>query len=374
MGLGGLYNNITTPFLVKQMQKFYQGKKVLITGHTGFKGAWLTEVLLSWGAEVVGVALAPITEPNLFSLLGQQKKISNYVCDIRDTANLRQIIVNEKPEIVFHLAAQPLVRRSYEEPLLTISTNAAGTASLLEAVRQAQTVKSVVVITTDKVYKDQNWVYPYREIDALGGYDPYSASKAAADIIAQSYIQSFFNPKDYQDKHNTLVTIARAGNVIGGGDWSADRLIPDIIRSVYEKNAPVLLRYPKAVRPWEHVLEPLSGYLALAERLYNGEVNMVGAWNFGPLADSFASVESVTRKILANLGRGSVLIDPEPNRHEMHLLRLDISKATMELGWKPTLSYKETIEQTALWYKEYYEQGNIEAFTNRQIKSFFNII
>ena len=356
------------------MKEFYQGKKVLITGHTGFKGAWLTEVLLSWGAEVMGVALAPITNPNLFSLLGQQKKISNYFCDIRDNANLKQIIVNEKPEIVFHLAAQPLVRRSYEEPLLTISTNAAGTASLIEAVRQAQTVKAVVVITTDKVYKDQNWVYPYREIDALGGYDPYSASKAAADIITQSYIQSFFNPKDYQDKHNTLVTIARAGNVIGGGDWSADRLIPDIIRSVYEKNSPVLLRYPKAVRPWEHVLEPLNGYLQLAQRLYNGEVNIVGVWNFGPLADSFASVESVTRKILANLARGSVLIDPEPTLHEMHLLRLDISKATMELGWKPTLSYKETIEQTAQWYKEYYEQGKVDAITSSQIKSFFNII
>jgi CDP-glucose 4,6-dehydratase len=353
------------------MKDFYRNKKVLITGHTGFKGSWLTEILLQWGAEVVGVALSPLETPNLFSLLGHQRKIENYYCDIRDTANFRQILLLEQPEIVFHLAAQPLVRRSYDEPLLTISTNATGTASVLDAIKDVATIKSVVVITTDKVYKNQDWVYPYREIDELGGYDPYSASKAAADIITQSYIQSFFNPKDYKEKHHTLIAIARAGNIIGGGDWAVDRLIPDIMRSVYEKNVPVLLRYPKAVRPWEHVLEPLSGYLMLGQRLYTGHTETVGAWNFGPLSESFVNVETVTRTILTSIGRGSVMIDSQPTSHETHLLRLDISKAMTELGWQPTLTYTQSINDTAMWYKEYYEQGDIQALTNRQINSFF---
>ncbi|HMO77678.1 MAG TPA: CDP-glucose 4,6-dehydratase [Candidatus Paceibacterota bacterium] len=356
------------------MNHFYSGKKVLITGHTGFKGAWLTQVLLGWGAEVVGVSLAPSTTPNLFTLLGHQHQITNYYCDIRDTADVLKIIDSNKPEILFHLAAQPLVRRSYEDPLLTISTNATGTASVLDAIKQAGTVKSVVVITTDKVYKDQDWVYPYREIDMLGGYDPYSASKAAADIITQSYIQSFFNPKDYGVTHNTLVAIARAGNVIGGGDWAKDRLIPDIMRAVYEKNIPVLLRYPKAIRPWEHVLESLSGYLMLAQRIYLGQKNLVGAWNFGPLSESFVSVESVTKTILSNLRRGSVIIDPNPNAHETNLLRLDISKVSTQLGWSPTLNYKETIDYTASWYKEYYENRDVSVITKEQINTFFKNI
>ncbi len=355
------------------MKDFYRGKRVLITGHTGFKGSWLTEILLQWEAEVVGVALAPAANPNLFTLLGHQRKIASYFCDIRDTANFKQILIQEQPEIVFHLAAQPLVRRSYDEPLLTFSTNATGTASVLDAIKQVNTVKAVVVVTTDKVYKDQDWVYPYREIDMLGGYDPYSASKAAADIIAQSYMQSFFNPKDYKIKHDTLVAIARAGNVIGGGDWSVDRLIPEIMRSVYEKSVPVLLRYPKAVRPWEHVLEPLSGYLLLGQRLFAGQTRCAEAWNFGPLSESFESVESVTRTMLEHIGRGSVLIEPQPDLHETHLLRLDVSKAITELGWQPTLTYKQTINDTALWYKEYYERGDVKAITSSQIKSFFNI-
>jgi CDP-glucose 4,6-dehydratase len=359
--------------MTNDMNKFFGGKKILITGHSGFKGSWLTQVLLNWEADITGIALSPNTRPSLFTILDIEKKVRNYFTDIRDFENIKNIFQKEKPEIVFHLAAQPIVRDSYDDPLKTHSTNAIGTANILEAVREIGCAKSVVVITTDKVYENKESAYPYKEDDALGGYDPYSASKAAADIIANSYIRSFFNPKDFGTKHNTLVAIARAGNVIGGGDWANHRLVPDIVRSVYEKKETIAIRSPQAVRPWEHVLEPLAGYLALAEKLYNGEKNISGAWNFGPDEESFVSVEKLVFEGIRILDKGSFEIQPDDSKHEANLLMLDTGKAKTILDWHPKLNFEKNIEFTFEWYKNYYEKiKDPKKFTNEQINSFFN--
>ena len=355
------------------MNKFYTNKKVLITGHTGFKGAWLTQILLNWGAEVVGVSLRPTTNPNLFSLLDLENKVRNYYVDIRNLDEVKKIFVQEKPEIVFHLAAQPIVRLSYDEPLDTFSTNVMGTANVLQVIKDVGFVKSVVVITTDKVYKDSGCEFPYKENDPLGGYDPYSASKAAADTVTQSYIQSFFNPKDYGIKHNTLVTIARSGNVIGGGDWAPSRLVPDIVRSVYDRNEPVLIRMPKAIRPWEHVLEPLSGYLQLGMKTYEEEHHLSDMWNFGPHDESFVCVEDIAQKAVFILGKGEVVVQHDDSKHETSILKLDITKAKTILGWSPTLNFEQNLDYTFSWYRNYYERGeDIVAFTDKQITNFFD--
>lgn len=354
------------------MKGFYNKKKVLITGHTGFKGAWLTQILLTWGADVVGVSLPPNTEPNLFSILGLEKKIKNYFSDIQDLEKMREIFKAEKPEIVFHLAAQPIVRTSYDDPIGTFSTNVMGTAHILEVIKEIGCVKSVIIITTDKVYENKEWHYAYRENDALGGHDPYSSSKAAADIVANSYIQSFFNPNDFGVKHNTLVAIARAGNVIGGGDWAEYRLIPDVIKAIYHTDTHVEIRNPESVRPWQHVLEPLSGYLMLAQELHQKKVLMSGAWNFGPNNDSFVSVRALAEGAKEILGKGEYVISPDTTKHEATLLKLDINKAIALLGWKPTLSFKQTLDLTFTWYKNYYEKSeDVVVFTNQQINTFF---
>lgn len=354
------------------MKEFYKNKKVLVTGHTGFKGSWLTQILLNWGADVVGVSLKPNTNPSLFNVLGIEKGIKNYFADVRDLDGLRKIFIDEKPEIVFHLAAQPIVRVSYDDPIGTISSNVMGTSNVLQCIKELGTVKSVVVITTDKVYEDKDWVYPYRENDSLGGYDPYSASKAAADIVTQSYLKSFFNPKDFKTKHNTLICIVRAGNVIGGGDWAPYRLVPDIIRSIYEKKESVEIRAPYAVRPWEHVLEPLSGYLKLGKNLYGGDVSFCSAWNFGPNDESFMCVEDLTKKAVEILGEGSVLIKPDNSKHETNILKLDVTKSKTLLKWHPTLNFEQNLEYTFSWYKNYYEKKeDVVEFTNKQINKFF---
>jgi CDP-glucose 4,6-dehydratase len=354
------------------MKGFYNKKKVLITGHTGFKGAWLTQILLTWGADVVGVSLPPNTEPNLFSILGLEKKIKNYFSDIQDLEKMRAIFKAEKPEIVFHLAAQPIVRTSYDDPIGTFSTNVMGTAHILEVIKEVGCVKSVIIITTDKVYENKEWHYAYRENDPLGGHDPYSSSKAAADIVANSYIQSFFNPNDFGVKHNTLVAIARAGNVIGGGDWAEYRLIPDVIKAIYHTDTHVEIRNPESVRPWQHVLEPLSGYLMLAQELHQKKVLMSGAWNFGPNNDSFVSVRALAEGAKEILGKGEYVISPDTTKHEATLLKLDINKAIALLGWKPTLSFKQTLDLTFTWYKNYYEKSeDVVVFTNQQINTFF---
>lgn len=354
------------------MNDFFRGKKVLITGHTGFKGSWLTQILLRFGADVVGVSLVPEDKNGLFSILGLEGKIKNYFSDIRDFDGLKRIVSSERPEIVFHLAAQALVRESYDDPLTTYSTNVLGTANVMQALHEVGCARSVVVITTDKVYKNLEWIYPYRENDALGGYDPYSASKAAADIVTQSYIQSFFNPEAFGKKHQTLVAVARAGNVIGGGDWGKYRLVPDIMRSIMEKGEKLIMRNPHAIRPWEHVLEPLSGYLTLSQRLYEGKTVFSDTWNFGPNDESFVEVEAVVKQILTHLGKGEYEVQEDHSKHEANILKLDTTKAKSLLGWRPRLDFNENIEFTAAWYKNFYQKREDPIlFTNRQIDLFF---
>lgn len=354
------------------MKNFYKNKKILITGHTGFKGAWLTQTLINWGAQVVGVALPPATKPSLFESLGLEKQITHYTADICNLDRMKSIFEDEKPEIVFHLAAQAIVRTSYDDPVETFSVNCMGSANVLEAIRMTPSVKAAVIITTDKVYENKEWHYAYRENDPLGGYDPYSASKAAADIITQSFLQSFFNPQDFGRRHGTLVAIARAGNVIGGGDWADYRLIPDVIRATYHAGKEVMIRNPHSIRPWQHVLEPLAGYLMLGKRLYDGETAFAQAWNFGPHNDSFMSVEEVLKESKKNISNISYNIVPDPSKHEAALLKLDINKAVHMLGWRPTMGFPETIKATLLWYGAYYEKPeDIVEFTNTQINNFF---
>lgn len=355
------------------MEEFFKNKKILITGHSGFKGSWLSQILINLGADLVGVSLAPNTKPSLFEILGLEDVVKNYFVDIRSLEKIKNIFQDEKPEIVFHLAAQPIVRDSYDDPMKTHTTNIIGTANVLQAIKEINVVKAAVIITTDKVYENKEWVYPYREVDSLGGHDPYSASKAAADIVSNSYIQSFFNIIDYGEKHHTLVAVARAGNVIGGGDWANHRLVPDIVRSVYKEKKEVIIRSPRAIRPWEHVLEPISGYLKLAQGLYNGNLNFSGAWNFGPNDESFVCVEKLASEALEFLKGGKFKIKKDESKHEANLLKLDISKAKNILNWHPVLNFEESIKFTFEWYKKYYEKPkNIVQFTNNQIKLFFN--
>lgn len=355
------------------MQNFYKNKKVLITGHSGFKGSWLVKILNNWGAEIVGVALPPDTNPNLFEALDLINKIKkNYFVDIRDFKKIKEIFEKEKPEIVFHLAAQPIVRDSYDDPLTTYSTNVVGTANILQAIKEVSGVKSAVIITTDKVYENKEQDYPYKETDALGGYDPYSASKAAADIVTGSYIQSFFNPKDFDLKHNTLIAIARAGNVIGGGDWAKDRLIPDMMRGIFERKEQVIIRSPKAIRPWQHVLEPLRGYLMLGQQLYNGDKNMSGPWNFGPNEESFVCVEELVKNGIAVLRQGSYKIIEDTLKHEANLLKLDINKAINFLNWRPKWKFIDGLYATFEWYSRFYgDAKDIDELTDKQIKLYF---
>ncbi len=354
------------------MENFFKDKKILITGHTGFKGGWLVQILLNFGAKVTGVALKPHTEPSLFEVLKLKDKINNYFLDIRNFEDLKDVFEKEKPEIVIHLAAQAILRRSYDEPLETVSSNTLGTAHVLECLKESGFVKSAVLITTDKVYENKEFVYPYREIDALGGKDLYSASKSAADIIIRAYTHSFFSPEKYGSTHNTLIGTARAGNVIGGGDWSGYRLIPDFIRAVYEEKKEMEIRSPDAIRPWQHVLDPISGYLLMAKRLYGGQINLSQAFNFGPEEESFITVENLVKRAINILEKGSYQTKKDNTKYESTLLKLDISKAKALLSWRPQLNLNQSLEMTFNWYKSFYGGGkDIEYFTNNQIKDFF---
>lgn len=355
------------------MRNFFKNKKILITGNTGFKGAWLSQILLEFGADVIGISLPPETSPSLFNTLGLDKRMKTFFHDVRDFDLINKIFREEKPEIFFHLAAQAIVRDSYDDPLKTFSSNSLGTANVLEAVRMCGCVKSAVIITTDKVYFNNGSINAYSETDPLGGYDPYSASKAAADIITNSYIQSFFNVSDFEKKHNTLVAIARAGNVIGGGDWANARLIPDIIRAIYNKKEKIILRNPLAVRPWQHVLDPLCGYMTLAKGLYEKNTDCVGAWNFGPSQENVITVEGVVKKAINILGEGSYLVESDETKHEANLLTLDIKKSQSLLNWQPKINFDESIEMTFDWYKKYYNNNNdIINLTNYQIIKYFD--
>jgi len=347
---------------------FLKGKRVLLTGHTGFKGGWLAEILLGLGAEVIGYSLAPDTKPALHKLLNLSKRTREHIKDIRDINQLESAFMKEKPEIIFHLAAQPLVRESYEHPIDTFSTNVMGTANVLECIRKTQTVKAAVIVTTDKVYENKGTNAPYKETDELGGYDPYSSSKACAELVTRSYIRSYFNPLEGEPK--TLIATVRAGNVIGGGDWSKDRLVPDIVRAVMERNEEVVLRNPEAIRPWQHVLDPIFGYISLAEKLYQKDSSAVGAWNFAPDEQSFITTEELTKKTIKALGKGGYTVKREKGKHEMSILKLDASKAKASLGWKPLLGIDEGISWTMEWYKAAYSNKDMEAITRKQIEKY----
>jgi CDP-glucose 4,6-dehydratase len=345
------------------------GRKVFLTGHTGFKGGWLSLWLTSRGALVRGYALAPSTEPNLFTAASVATVVDDVRGDTRDYAKLEAAMTEFAPEVVFHLAAQPLVRRSYEDPLGTFATNVMGTAHVMEAIRKTPSVRAVVCITTDKVYQNREWVWPYRETDALGGYDPYSSSKACAEILIAAYRSSFF-PVERLREHNVAVATARAGNVIGGGDWSKDRLIPDLIRG-FQAGQPMLMRQPKAIRPWQHVLEPLNGYIMLAEKLMAKQTQFASSFNFGPSDEDAWPVERIATKLVDLWGEGASWIrDSVPSVHEDHALKLDASKARTQLGWQPRLRIESALEWTARWYRSWQQGADMKQETLAQIARF----
>ena len=356
--------------VVKLNKNIWKDKKVLITGHTGFKGSWLSIWLKMMGAEVTGYSLAPYTERDNFVLTKLEDEITHIVGDIRNYDCFYEIVKNHKPEFVFHLAAQPIVRESYIYPKETYDINIGGTVNLLECCRLTESVKVIVNITTDKCYENKEWNRGYRENDRLGGYDPYSSSKAGSEVVIAAYRQSFFNPEKV-DKHGKTIASARAGNVIGGGDWQTDRLIPDCINSL-EKSEPVIIRNPSAIRPWQHVLEPLSGYLLLAEKMYKNPGQYCEAWNFGPTEESMKHVGEVADLIVQNWGDGSWQCEPEKNApHETNILKLDINKARTRLRWNPVLSIEQAVSSTVDWYKHYKER-NMYRFCVQQIESYMN--
>lgn len=335
---------------MEQLRATYAGKKVFLTGHTGFKGSWLLYWLHLLNAEVKGYALAPESTPSLFELLKGDQLSESVIADLNDRVTLEKALLDFQPDFIFHLAAQPLVRLSYDIPVETFATNAIGTANLLDAARRLGKPCTMVLITTDKVYENQEWVYPYRENDRLGGYDPYSASKACAELVINCYAQSYFNPNSYE-QHRMGLAVGRAGNVIGGGDWAKDRIIPDIVRAL-GAGQPVQVRNPVAVRPWQHVLEPLGGYLLLGACLAAEPVRFAGAWNFGPHLQDTLPVSTLVDSALRAWGSGDYetpTLTGQP--HEAGLLKLDISKAINELGWLPRYSAADSIRNTIAWYK-----------------------
>lgn len=349
---------------------FYKGKSVLVTGHTGFKGSWLALWLHELGADVTGFSLPPNTEPNHFDLVGLKDLIHHIEGDIRDPQAVAAAFDTAKPDIVFHLAAQPLVRDSYDDPKTTFDTNIGGTVNLLEAVRQSPTVKAVVVITSDKCYENREWVWGYRENDPMGGHDPYSASKGATEIVCSAYLRSFFQ-KDARGPHIGFAT-ARAGNVIGGGDWAKDRIIPDCVRAL-AKGEPIIIRNPTATRPWQHVLDPLSGYLLLAKRLTENPEQFSGPWNFGPQASDQITVKDLAERFIASWGSGKIKL-PRTNAkapHEAHLLQLSIDKAVSELCWQPVWDSTAAIDRTVEWYRSWHtNDGLLKKISIGQINEF----
>ena len=357
---------------------FFHNKKVLITGHTGFKGSWLSLWLHSLGAEVIGYALAPPSDPNLFEAIGLQQEIKHIRGDVRDYGALLSMFQTHEPEIAFHLAAQPLVRLSYSEPRMTYETNVMGTVNLMEAARRSSSVRVLINVTSDKCYENREWVWGYRENDPMGGHDPYSSSKGCSELVTAAYINSFFSPERYGTEHHVGLASVRAGNVIGGGDWGTDRLVPDCIRAL-SGDEEIAIRYPQAIRPWQHVLEPLTGYLSLAEKLWNDGAQYSGAWNFGPMDAEIWSVGIVVKYVYElwekpppeNMGFKSRAKIP----HEAGYLKLDCSKARMKLGWAPKYSVAQALEKTMLWYKMFYngsDEATLRQITLDQIEEYSN--
>jgi len=354
----------------KKLIDSYQGKTVLITGHTGFKGCWLGLWLESLGAQVIGYSLEPPTDPSVFKVTGLSDRIIDIHGDILDCNKIFETVKKYRPEFIFHLAAQPLVRYSYKHPLETFNVNVIGTANILESVRLSQYPVICVCITSDKCYENREWDYAYREIDPLGGHDPYSASKAASEIVIASYRKSFF----YIGKENSLVTLssARAGNIIGGGDWAEDRIVPDCIRALV-KEITVEIRNPHAIRPWQFVLDPLFGYLLLALKMKEKPERYAGAWNFGPYHSNAVDVQTITEKVLEEWGSGTWqgAFQNENASHEANYLKLDISKSNTKLGWKPVYDIDETIRKTIEWYRGYYTgKTDMYDFSLKQIKAY----
>lgn len=356
--------------MVKIDPLFWRGRSVLLTGHTGFKGGWLAHWLAQLGAKVHGYALDPPTHPNLFDVSHVKDSLaSDTRADLTDLPSLMRTFHAAQPEVVLHLAAQPLVRASYQDPIGTYMSNVIGTANVLEAAKASDTTQAIVCITTDKVYLNKEWVHPYREEDPLGGHDPYSASKAASEIVAASYRASFFN---HPGGHSAMVATARAGNVIGGGDWAADRLVPDCLRA-FSENQPVHLRFPQAVRPWQHVLEPLSGYLQLAQALCSDHAQQfANAWNFGPDAAGDAPVGEVAN-ILASLWGADAKVIHEPsasNPHEANLLSLDSSRARQLLQWNPQWDLMQALAKTVEWHQQWLANADMADVCQQQISTY----
>lgn len=349
----------------------YKGKKVFLTGHTGFKGSWMLMILNMLGAKVKGYALAPEEELNLYRLIKGDTLCESVIADIIDAQRLEKEILDFQPDFIFHLAAQALVKKSYESPIETFQVNIMGTANLLDAVRKLERKCNVVIITTDKVYENKELMYPYKEEDALGGFDPYSSSKACAEIVAASYRRSFFHPDKYSTHQKSIAT-ARAGNVIGGGDWSKDRIIPDLVKALRVKE-PLQVRNPNSIRPWQHVLEPVGGYLLLGAKLEENPVKYAEAYNFGPQIEDNLTVKQLVDKAIAIWGYGEYVDGSDPNApHEAKLLQLDISKAIRELNWHPKMNSAKAIDLTLEWYKKY--ENDVIGITCTQIKNYFQLV
>lgn len=357
------------------MQKeFWSNKKVLLTGHTGFKGSWLSIWLQKLGSQVTGFSLEPPTQPSLFETANVSKNMNSIIGDIRDLSLLNDVVRQTKPDIVIHMAAQALVRASYDDPVETYSSNVMGTVNVLEAIRRhgVGSVKAVLVITSDKCYENNEWLWGYRENERMGGKDPYSNSKGCAELVTSSYRDSFFPPEQIK-KHGVAIATARAGNVIGGGDWASDRLIPDIIKAI-DEGCPVEIRNPNAIRPWQHVLEPLSGYMTLVERLYNDGEQFVGGWNFGPNESSARNVSVIVEHMVKLWGEGAAWnVDPGDHVHEANYLKLDCSKAKTLLGIEPRLELLDSLTWVVEWFKAYKEKEDMQSFTLQQIECYENL-
>jgi len=350
-------------------RSFWQGKKVFVTGHTGFKGSWLTLWLKELGALVKGYSLEPPTQPNLFQVANIARGMESEIADIRNSNQLFESIRSFAPDIIIHMAAQPLVRLSYENPVETYETNVMGTVHLLDAVRRIGGVKAIVNVTSDKCYENREWVWGYREEEAMGGYDPYSNSKGCAELVTASFRKSYFNLDDYSE-HGCAIATVRAGNVIGGGDWALDRLVPDILKSM-ESNQDVVIRNPEAIRPWQYVLEPLSGYLMLAEKLYTDGPEYAEGWNFGPREEDAMSVKWIVGQLVKQWGDGANWCEDKSQQpHEAHYLKLDCSKARMKLHWQAAVRLEDTLTQIVSWQKAWLSGEDMEAYSCDELNAY----
>lgn len=357
----------------KYFTEIYRNKKVLITGHTGFKGSWLSLWLTELGANVIGYSLNVPTQPSLFEAIRMKDKVIHIIGDVRDEKHLMTVFEEYQPEFVFHLAAQPLVRMSYKEPKLTYETNIMGTVNLLECVRKTKSVRVCIIVTSDKCYENKEWFYGYREIDPLGGYDPYSSSKACAEMVTSAYRNSFFNPKDYGKIHNVSLSSVRAGNVIGGGDWAEDRIIPDCIKAL-SQNKQIILRHPLSIRPWQYILDPLGGYLILSTLMFKEGHRYSDAYNFGPDNANIITVENLTNLVIQCWGSGNYECEKESlnSPYETQLLKLDITKVQTMLNWNPVYNINESVERTIHWYKSFYNGAGTKKMYELTVEEVWN--